>query len=1528
MKRRKWLKITGWILLTPILLIILVIILLYIPPIQNFACKKATEAASKATGMEITVKRIHLRFPIKLLVRDVDVVQHGDTLASLGSLSVRVQLLPLLKGKVDVDEVQLQDIKVDTRELIPTMAIKGELGHLFLESHGINLKEQSALINLVELSDTNIDLILKDTVVAEKPDTTTSAPVEWKFELRKLKIDNVTYGMQMNHDSTSLSTHIGDITLLDGTVDLKEMAFGLRKFTLDNSTVNFDVGHSAPITGFDPSHIRLTNIKIDMDSLYYKDKTILGAIRECTMNERSGLAIASLNAQIISDSLMLRVPKLDLKTNHSEINLEAQTYWELIDIPTTGRLSARLNAFIGKQDVMLFAGSLPEAFKEAYPPHPITVRAGTEGNLKQMQISRCRIDLPGAFSIDVGGELYNLTDSLTRTINADFNMQTWDLNFLTALADMQPGSSLVIPSNMQLDGKVSMEGPQINAAVALLEGEGQLHVDAALNLASEVYNANLNIDNIQVNHFLPHDSIYGVSATLTAKGRGLDPMKNSAYAQVNFALQQFQYGKLALSGVTLDANLKNALATFSLNSDNNLLRMTADGEYNLAYKYPDGHVAINATHVGLYELGFLPEPLKHNLQFVFDGEIRKENVQFTFKSGDLDLNLGVSGNLNQIIGQCTRLGDEISKQLSHTALNLDELREFLPTIKLDLNCGDNNILAWYLDMKKMAYDDIGIKMHVEPAIGINMDLGIHAFRLDTFQLDTIFLDIHQEAASLKLKTGVVNGPKNPMPFSAFINGEVSDKEAGVTLKFLDAKGREGLYVGANMQQELNDNGKPKGYLFRIIPEAPILAFHPFHFVDDRNWVYLHNNGRIYSSVMMEDNEGMGIRVQSLPTDTVSKQNIDVEIRKLKLQEVFSMLPFMPDITGIFNLEAHYVQTETTLQVSAETKIDSLTYEKYPMGNFSVDASWLPGENGKQHVSAYVGHNAREILKAEGSLLPMADKKDSISVTASIFNFPADLANAFVPQELVSLSGGLSGNVQVTGFTDAPLINGVVTMDSLSAYSIQYGARFTLGNEPLKVVNSKLEFNKFAIYTTSNNPFTINGFLDFRDLMKPTANLKLLANDYTLLNAKRTKESLVYGTVAINLDATIRGLLSDLYVGGNVVLLGKTNVTYVLTDSPLTVSDRLSELVTFTNFADTTSLTKAVIPTVSFGGINLSMNIQIDPTVQLRVDLSEDRSSYVQVQGGGDLSMKYTPQGGINLTGRYTLSGGSVKYTLPVIPLKEFQVVSGSYVEWTGNVMDPTLNFTAMEKIRASVAQDNGSSRMVLFEISIVVKNRLDNLSLAFEIDAPEDGTVQNQLAMMGPEERQKQAIAMLATGIYLADSGSSGGFNMGSALNSVLSSQINSLMGNIKGASVSVGVDNTSSSTGANQTDYSISYSQKFFNDRFTIIIGGKVSTGADASNDAGSFIDNVRLEYRLDNSGTRYLQLFYDKNYESILEGEVTEAGAGIVLRKKMDRLRELFQFSRKKRDERRKAEEEKRRKLEAVTNNEEEKDNEHNEK
>ena len=1502
--KRKWIRRVSWILLTPVLLFVILMILLYIPPVQNLLRREVTAYASKATGMQIQVERIDLRFPLNLLVRGVEVIQQPDTLLSLESLNVRVQAWPLVKGKVEVDEVTLSQVAFNSANLIEGMKIKGVLGRFFLQSHGVDLSNELAVINQTELSDTHVQMLMNDTTTTPK-DTTASAPVNWKVDLHKLKLKNVSFSMQLPADSMRMAAHIGEAFINDAQADLKNQFYELKQFLLSGSSANYDTGAAKPGEGFDASHIAVRDIRIGLDSLLYKGRDMNAVIREFSMNERSGLSITSLTGREFYNDSIIRIPGIKLQTPHSEIDLSAQTYWELVNIPTTGRLSAGLNAYIGKEDVMLFAGGLPDSFKEAYPFRPLVVRAGTDGNLKQMQISRFTVDLPGAFSMKGGGILENLADSLTRSGTIGLDMITQNLNFLTALTGEAPNGTIVIPDSMNLKARVELKGPEYKANLHLKQGQGSMGVNAELNTSTEAYAADLKIDNLQLHNFLPKDSIYELSLSADAKGRGLDVMSYRALAKLNLSLDQLHYARYQLSNVHLTGALKGALVTANLTSDNALLKMTTDAEYNLAHRYPDGKVTVDVTQLDLHELGLMPQPMKRPLAFNLSAEARQNRVFTHLTSGDMKLNLSARSGVNPLISQSTHFMDVLMKQIDEKALNHAELREALPTAILSFSAGKENPLAYFLATKNISYHDVSMKFGTAPDWGINGKAAVHALKMDTLQLDTIFFTVKQDTTLMKLRAGVINGPKNPQfSFATTLTGEIRDRDAELLVDYKNGKGETGVLLGVNARPLFEGHGKGNGIAFTLIPENPIVAFQRFHFNENHNWIYLHKNMRVYANVDMWDEEGMGFRVHSVPGDTVSLQNIDVEIRRIRLQEITSVLPYFPEITGLFSLEAHYIQTEKDLQLSAEASVDELTYERQRIGDVALGATWLPGEQGKQYLNAYLNHDQAEVLVADGKLVPTRTGKDSLEVNTTLEHFPLRVANVFIPDQMVTLSGDMDGNLNITGSTEQPLINGELVLDSVAVLSRQYGARFMFDNRPVQIKNNRLEFDKFAIYTTSKNPFTIDGYVDFRDMSRPMANLNMLAQNYTLLDAKRTRESLVYGKVFADFRATVKGPLDGLNMRGNVSLLGNTDVSYVLTDSPLTVQDRLGSLVTFTSFSDTTTVVRQEVPTVSLGGLDMVMMVHIDPSVRVKVDLDASNDNRIELEGGGDLSMKYTPQGDLTLTGRYTLSGGLMKYALPVIAAKEFAIDNGSYVEWTGNPMDPMLNFKATDRIRASVSEgENGGSRMVNFDVSVVVKNRLDNLSFAFDVAAPEDATVQNELTAMGAEERGKQALYIMVMKTYLGTGPIGGGggglgkLNMGSALTSVLSSQINSLMGNLKNASLSVGVeDHDDSETGSKRTDYSFRYSQRLFNNRFQIVIGGKVSQGENATNDAESFIDNISLEYRLDRTGTRYIRLFYDKNYESVLEGEITETGVGIVLRKKLDKLSELFIFKKKK--------------------------------
>ena len=253
----------------------------------------------------------------------------------------------------------------------------------------------------------------------------------------------------------------------------------------------------------------------------------------------------------------------------------------------------------------------------------------------------------------------------------------------------------------------------------------------------------------------------------------------------------------------------------------------------------------------------------------------------------------------------------------------------------------------------------------------------------------------------------------------------------------------------------------------------------------------------------------------------------------------------------------------------------------------------------------------------------------------------------------------------------------------------------------------------------------------------------------------------------------------------------------------------------------------------------------------------------------------------------------MKYTLPVIPLKTFNINEGSYINWTGDIANPTLNITAVERVITSVLIDD-NSQAVQFDVGIKLTNTLNNMGLSFTLSAPENAAVQNQLNAVDAETLNKYALTMLITGAYI---GGENSLSVSSALSSFLDAQINNLVGNAMSSTVDINVgitDLEDAVTGDTYKNYSFSFTKRFWNDRLKVIIGGEVNNNANAAANE-SFINNVSLEWKISNSGNRYLRLFYDKNYESILEGEIIETGIGYVYKRKLNSLNELLIFKKK---------------------------------
>ena len=1491
---RKWIKrIIVIFFVIPILLFGVLVMALYIPSLQNYLKREVTTIASDAIGMDIELGRIDLRYPFNLLLSDLVVKEKADSLFSMKSLNLQVKILPLLRGRIDLNELTLRNISINTQQKIEGVSILGELDYLFVKSHGVDLKNEKAVVNVLHIKDTDLKVCMVDTV-SSVPDSTASNPIFWKAILKKCQLENVNVEFSMPTDSMHIIASVGDFQLDDVSVDLGRQIYALNRLDLVETSLRYQQGSINQTDTLDFSNLFFNEIHIGLDSIYSQGKEFYGVIRDISMREQSGLHIASTQGRFQSDSISISVPNLLIKTDYSNLNLRFSSLWEFLDNPKEGVFEAELRASLAPEDLFIIVPSFPEKFQKDFPQSSLNLNFSLGGNLSSMQINPLRISWPGAVAVNGKGKLLNLLDENRRTGDIDLKTQIEDLNFITSLFDEANDSipSLFIPHDISLLTEWRMRGVEHAVNLALQEGNGDIKLKGQLNQQTENYEALLSVDSLQLQHFLPQDSLGLFSATVELKGKGLDLQSKKAVGGLNLVVDQLVFGSHQLAKINVDATWNEALLKLQLRGSNDLLSLNADGQYNLASTIPIAELNFTIDEVNLMKLGLIDKEMEK--PFVLSGGVKlTENlIEVLIESGDFSFDFNTPYSVLGLTKQLSLFTDELSDQLADNyRINPDRLRAFYPLANLKIKSKTNNSIADFLQTKKIYYKDINFEFSLDTLTGIQGVGGIEQIAINANKIDSFILSVNQIEDRIKFKTGLINKKTKP-GFQSYLLGEIGEKKNEAKLYYENASGERGLDFGIHIAP------LDSGFNFHLIPENPVIAFKNFNYTN--NTAYIHPNWKLSSMIDLYDKEGIGFQLHSVVVDSTQQQSLNFEVQHIELAEIARVVPFLPQISGLFSIEAHTFEVDNSTLISAEVAIDELNYENKRVGDLAWGLTWMPDEVGNHYLDSYLHHDEEEVLIADGRL-NLVGSNETLDFRTQFQHFPMLMLNAFVPDGLLTFQGDIDGELFVTGNINEPKVNGNVILDSVSVFSDQWGVQLHFDNRPLAVTNNQLKFDKFSIYTTEKNPFTIDGNLDFVDVSSPKLDVHLKANDYVLLDAKRTKESLAYGKVIVDVNTTVKGPLDALVLRGGMSLNGKTDVSYVLKDSPLTVQDRLGDLVTFTSFSDTLHVEQEDSVFRTLGGMDLLLSVNIDPAVRLKVDLSEDRSSRISLEGGGNLTLQYTPQGDLALSGRYTLTGGLIRYSLPVIPLKDFNITEGSYVEWTGDVTNPKLDIKATERLRAAVADENNQSRRVNFDLSVLIKNRVNNLDLKFDIEAPEDSEVQKQLLAMSEDERIKQAVVMMATGRFMAsDGGSTGsGLDMGTALNSVLQSQINAIAGKMDNVSFSVGVDEyDETSTGGRHTDYSFSYSQRFFNNRVQIVIGGKVSTGENVTNDMESFIDNISVEYRLDNTGTRYVRLFHNKNYDNILEGEVIETGVGLILRRKVDRLSELFIFKRKKKE------------------------------
>ena len=1515
-KALKWLGIT---VATPIALFLLLAILLYIPPVQNFAVHQVANYLSGNLGMDVRIDKVRLAFPLDLAVHHMTAVEKGDTLLNADRLRLNVKLMPLFEGRADVDGFELYGLVIDTKSYISDTRIKGHAGQLTAAAHGVDWEKELVNLDHARLHDADIYVTLSDTA---KKDTTESK-AKWNIAVKKVDIERSKVHLQMPGDSMRIYANLGLAALRGGAFDTGRNYYAVKTLQLQDCDVNYDIPYIKPVAGIDPNHIAVKRLTLMLDTLSYNNEGVLRAgLRGLTLHEKCGLDVTRLSGSVYMDTTQLRLPALRLRTPASRIDADVAFDFKAFSAGKGGHCQAMVDASIGYDDIRTLAkGYVDKAYLRALPHKPLAIKGTMSGNIDHLRLPSLTLNMPGVLQASADGYTNYVTKDW-RNGKFDFNLRTKSMAAVRQLMPASVKQSINVPDGLSLRGKAAFNGSRYDADIKAGIGRGSLTAKAKLDVKRETYKV------VATAHQLPIASIVrGVpvgpfSGSLRASGSGWDVMSPRASLTADAKVNALSYERYPLGGISVKANLRGGKAVAHFEADNPLLQGNGHIEALLGRHNYEVAVKASLPNIDLKKLGVTTDTLYFGTDIdikatankaftayalsgsiannhfttqrmsamakdiLFDLATSRDTTTANISAGDLRLRLGAKGDIPHLGTHLARFANELQKEAKTYNIDQERLKTYLPVMAFYLDAGRDNPLYNIARMKGYSFSSAYVNLNTDPHVGMTGDARMGALNVGALLLDTIDTHIFQDSTGVQMRGLVKNGKKNPNPLEVRMRSYVMRSGAGIELSYYDSEGERGVDVG--LQAALVDGGMN----IHLYPENPVLAYRNFK-VNKDNYIFLGKDNSIRADVDLLADDGTGLKIYGEPKDSVN--DLTVSVNQVNLGELSAVLPYMPKLSGMLSGDVHVTDDSQHKQLSAMASLnaDNFKYEDMPLGNVGIDAVYLPKTGGEHQASAFISSNGKEVLACNGTYFDR--NGGTFEGDAQLHDFPLQMLNGFMASTDVALKGIAGGDLRVNGSLDKPVINGSLDLDSAHIYSDVYGFDLRTDERALDIKDSRIIFSDYRLFSTGKEPMVLNGTFDMSDFERMRMDFAMRAKNFELINTRKKAQSMLFGKVYANYVGTLKGTTDNLSLRGKLEVLDRTDVTYILKDSPLSVDDRLHDLVQFTNFKDSTQTAqpeKAVD-----GGMDITMGISISDAAIFHCNLSDDGQSYVKLEGGGDMTLRMTQQGDMRMTGLFTTNSGEMKYQLPVIPLKTFQIVQGSYVQFTGDVMNPTLNIAAKERTKAVVTEDD-KQRSVAFDVGVKITKPLNDMGLEFTIEAPEDLNIQNQLASMSAEQRGKAAVTMMATGMYMTDETmmSGSGFKANNALNAFLQSEIQNIAGSaLKTIDINLGVESGTSQTGTSTTDYSFQFAKRFWGNRISVIIGGKVSTGADATNSAESFINNVSVEYRLDQGATRYVKAFYDRDTQDPLEGQLTKTGAGLVLRRKTDKLGELFIFRNK---------------------------------
>lgn len=1243
-----------------------------------------------------------------------------------------------------------------------------------------------------------------------------------------------------------------------------------------------------------------------------------------------------------------------METGNSRLTLEASAeFASLRDIGETypeAKIASTIHdSFISLKDILYFQPDLRDSLPlNLTSGTNLTLDASVTGSVNDLAIRHLILSTFSETHLKASGKIAGLPETKGLRMNLKLD------KFYTTRADVETiVPDTLLPDSLQLPVWVNLEGgfkgslekaaftSFLTSADGAIDIKGEMNLDSASALRG--LDAHILVSDLDVGNILGKpDSVMGTLAMRAdVHTAGLSP--NEMNGTLKAIINKFEYKGYAYTDLQLDGIIRDQIVSVTAAMTDKNLDFTLNAGYDFQEAVPHYDVlfdlknadfkALNLSHSAIRARGTLLvnmatpdfQILNGNVGIrkvaVYNGDKLYAVDSLLFASidqeGRSEINIDSDLLAAKFEGSINLFAlPTVMREYFHTYYSLHDSLEVQDApsqrFSFEIKLKNTELLTDLLVPNLTSFKPGEIKGEFDSETKVlDLKMAINEIQYANIGIDSFMFSTNSDARSLNYNFMADMIMIDSMKIDGLeFNGTVSNDSIRTDLIILDSADTK-KYVLAGTMFSLE-----KGFELRLLPEAIVLNY--------QNWsVPVNNYMRFGGQKFVAENVELAnirekIIIESKPQPGTP---ILIGFRELNLEYLSSMIADERPLSGLLHGDINFYPDTAGMTFTSDITIGDFTLQDIPWGDialhveqtvrdrFDVDFELTSAQNNIALNGFYTG-----------------GKSPAMDLLLKINQFNLVSLQPLLKDQLQDLKGEVMGEIAVKGSPEIPDIDGRLTFNNASFLSNYLNTPFSIGRETISFIEEGISFDEFEIADNNDHKARIDGTIRTRTYRDFEFNLDLVTDHFRLFNTTSEDNELFYGTVDIEAEARIRGNMTTPVVNMNIGLSEGSDFTYVVPQSEASAMESQG-IVKFVDktfkgdpFMDRVDQELADTVKSTFRGIDLTARVELSDQETFTIIIDPLTGDQLSVKGNATLTLQVDPTGDMQLAGRYEISEGTYNLSFYKFVKREFQIEKGSTIVWSGDPMNAEMDIRAIYSVETSpmelfsnqltgsdATEVNQYKQRLPFLVYLSITGLLLQPEIAFELDMPIDernymgGNIYARLQDINTRESDlnKQVFALLILKRFISDNPfeneGAGGFESTArrSVSKILSEQLNRLSENIKGVELSFDIksyEDYSSGQAQGQTELQLGLSKSFLDDRLVVKLSGNIDIeGQNTQRDATDYIGDLAIEYKITPDGRFRITGFRNSNYDMI-DGELTETGAGLIYVKDYNSLSELF--------------------------------------